>query len=473
VPAAAGARESPGLRARLLTPLSTYTARRGWPVAAEVTTPLCEGTQELPRGTVLEGSVMRVARVGLGLIHETAGLELHFRLVRLSDGRVVSSELRLSGVENARERVDSRGKIHGERSTATWSNRAGERIAFAVMKHPYAMIPLFAVESGFLHFPDPEIEYPAGTGLDLEIVAPEGLGVVSPCPTAIPALGEGDRQAVNRAVAELPYWSYSRRQPQPMDLVNLVFVGSRSDLEHAFAAAGWTGSAPNSVRAGMNAVRAIAQDTGFAEAPMRTLLLDGAKPELRLQKSLNTFEKRDHLRIWSRGILDERRQVWASAATRDVAATFSVRPFGFTHQIEDEVDRERDAVVADLEAIGCVAAAGYVARSQPIRAPGQPYRRGVITDGRIAVVDIGACDAGPPPAADEAFRNPGWLVRSVRRIALTGRNRLLRDNIVWRSADGVRIGIRTLRTWKAARRDENRARALAGSARPPISSGAY
>src|ERR1039458_5648255 len=49
--------------------------------------------------------------------------------------------------------------------------------------------------------------------------------------------------AMQGVVAGLPYWTYSRRQPQPMDLVNLLFVGSREALDRAFAAARWIGRA--------------------------------------------------------------------------------------------------------------------------------------------------------------------------------------------------------------------------------------
>ena len=429
---------------------------------AEVSTALCSGDRELPRGAVLEGSVARATRVGLGLIHETSRLDLRFDTLRLPDGTKHAVAARLTGIENARERVDSLGGIHGPRSTASYSNRAAERIAFAVLKHPAAMAPLFVLEAGVLHFPDPEIELPPGTQLDLEFEAPEAAGGILPCPAPVPGFDEAERRSLTRFVEALPYWSFSRHQPQPMDLVNLVFVGSREDLENAFRAAGWTGSAPNSVRAGVNAVRAIAQDSPFAKAPMRTLLLDGIEPELRLQKSLNTFEKRDHLRIWRRGEDEQGRTVWASAATRDVAATFSLRPFGFTHQIENDVDRERDAVVADLQGTGCVAATGYAFRPEPPRAPGEPYRRGIITDAGVAAVLLEPCSP-PAPVTAAAPVRVGWLVRSIRRVTLTARNRLLRDNIVWRSADGVRLGVQTLRAWNRQRKDELQARQMAAA----------
>ena len=82
------------------------------------------------------------------------------------------------------------------------------------------------------------------------------------------------------------------------------------------------------------------------------------------------------------------------------------------------MDRERAAVVADLEGAGCVAATGYAFRPEPPRAPGERYRRGIMTDGGVAAVQVKRCS--PPAAlATTAPVRPGWLVRSIRRVTLT------------------------------------------------------
>ncbi len=110
-----------------------------------------------------------------------------------------------------------------------------------------------------------------------------------------------------------------------------------------------------------SAIRAIAEEHALADAPMRTLPLDGVEPDLQLQKSLDTFAKRDHLRIWAWDREPTDVRYWASAATRDLAAGFSIRPFGFTHQIQDDVDLERDQVVSDLSFTGRVDSVAYLA----------------------------------------------------------------------------------------------------------------
>jgi LssY C-terminus len=443
------------IEARLLTPVSSYTSKSGADISAMLATRVCfaDGSK-VAEGATVRGRVQKVHKVGLGLIHETAGMTLVFDHLQLPDGRLFPVEVRLRSIDNARERVDSRSGIHGIRATDSLSNRAGERLAFLAMGHPAAILPLFAVETALFRFPDPEIYYGPGAELQLDIKLPTELGEAGSCDE--PQATAEQTLQLDQLVTQLPAWSYSLRQHQAMDLVNLVFAGSEEQLKNAFRAAGWSKSQRNTMWSGFGAIRAIAEAHGDTEAPMRTLLLDGAEPDCRLQKSLNTFQKRHHLRIWKRDAAFEGRQVWASAATRDVSATFSMRPFGFTHQIEDAVDRERDKVVNDLRFTGCVDAVYYVPRSNLADAFEGDYRRGVHTDGKVAVVVLNECRSArlefvatlpaPPPEP--------LVVRTVRRVTLTARNHFLRDNIFYRSADGVRLAWLTVRNWSREFKEE-------------------
>ncbi len=447
------------VEARLLTPISTYSSKPGASVEAVVTTPLCQEGGSLPEGTTVQGLVKRVRKVGLGLIHETASLEIDFETLHLPDGTDYAAPIRLVGIDNARERIDARGAIHGMRATSTLSNRLGERLVFLAFGHPMMATPLFLAETGLFRFPDPEIEYGRGAELYLEIEFPESFRGLSPC-TLPTADGSGkELDDLQSLVDGLPYWSYSKRQSQPMDLVSLMFIGNEPSLDAAFQAAGWTGSAPNSVRSGFGAIRAIVENRSDSDAPMRTLLLDGQEPDKRLQRSLNTFEKRHHLRVWNRPGEWRGQKVWASAATQDVGTTFSLRPLGFTHQIENDVDQERDKVVSDLVYTGCVDSVTYLRRPERLRGPGREYRKGVYTDSRVAVVVLNACrQPRLDVAAGTPDPEPSLLVRCFRRVTLTARNHLLRDNIVWRSGDALWLGIGMLRDWRAQRKDERLAR---------------
>ena len=277
---------------------------------------------------------------------------------------------------------------------------------------------------------------------------------------------------MQKLVDELPYWTYSKRQRQPMDLVNLLFVGSREEVDQAFAAAGWIGSRANSMRAGFAAIRAIVEEHGFSDAPMRTLLLDGREPDFRLQKSLDTFEKRDHLRVWKRdGELDGR-SIWASAATRDVGTTFGIHPFGFTHEVQSDVDLERDKVIHDLVFTGCVDSVAYVPRPEGLRETGQVYRKGVSTDARVAVVTLNGCtEPRENLGAEEPFAKPSKVVRLIRRVTLTARNHFIRDNWIYRTADAIRLGYLAIRRLDQQAKQEARARQLETAMRSSLAMG--
>jgi hypothetical protein len=201
------------IEARLLTPISTYHAKPGMEIAAAVATPLCaDGASVLPEGTELRGVLKRVHKVGLGLVYESAGLKLEFTRLHLSDGLEYTVAAHLAGIDNARERVDRKGNIHGIRATATLSNRLGERILFAALgHHPASMIPLFALESSMFHFPDPEIEFRRGTEIQLEVEFPEEFGAIAPCPLPEVDASPEEWAALQQVVNALPYWTYSKR----------------------------------------------------------------------------------------------------------------------------------------------------------------------------------------------------------------------------------------------------------------------
>jgi hypothetical protein len=441
--------------ARLLTPLSSYYSKPGDAIEAAVVAPICFASGQLPAGTILRGQVKLVHRVGLGIMHETAAMELSLRQLALPEGESYPVEARLTGLENARERVDRHGVIRGIRATDSLSSRFSSRLLFAAHAHPAFLIPALIIETWMFHFPEPEIEYGAGAELHLDVNFPLAMGAVSPCPQRDPA--PEVRAELQKLLDGLPIWTYSKRQPQPMDPINLMFVGSRAQVETAFRAAGWTGSRPNSVRNGFQAVRAIAENSGYPDAPMRTLLLDGLEPDLQVQESLDTFGQRDHLRVWRRETEWHGQPVWAAAATHDIAATFSMRPFGFTHAIQTNLDIERDKVVRDLEFTGCVDHVIYSRRPQPARDASRDYRRGLETDARVAVIVLNSCtDPRSFPITAEMEGALPIETRLVRRVTLTARNHLIRDNLVWRTGDAARLTWHALRTWENDRKNEQR-----------------
>ncbi len=82
---------------------------------------------------------------------------------------------------------------------------------------------------------------------------------------------------------------------------------------------------------------------GFNSAPERT-----SRPTWCFRKSLNTFAKRHHIRIWKLKKPYKGQDVWIGAATHDIATENSRGYTKWTHRIDPHVDRERDWIQSDL-----------------------------------------------------------------------------------------------------------------------------
>src|SRR5215469_3030191 len=77
------------LHVRLTTPVGSFASRPGARVQATLIAPLSSprGAAVFPAGSTLHGEVNSVRRVGLGLVHETASLELEFHSIAAPGGQ--------------------------------------------------------------------------------------------------------------------------------------------------------------------------------------------------------------------------------------------------------------------------------------------------------------------------------------------------------------------------------------------------
>jgi hypothetical protein len=104
--------EAQELSARLLTPISSATARRGAPVEAVVTRPLFSADQRLliPEGSLLRGDVVEAQPARR--LHRNGKVLFVFRQIELPPGTVQSIQGHLEGVEadfNAHLAIDAEG----------------------------------------------------------------------------------------------------------------------------------------------------------------------------------------------------------------------------------------------------------------------------------------------------------------------------------------------------------------------------
>lgn len=433
------------LEIRLQQPISSYATEKGTKISGVLVAPLTEGGEMLlPLGTTVEGSVVSVRKVGLGVIHETARLELQFDRVMLADGTSVPLQCRVIDVENARESVDAQGRIQGIRSTATLSNRASGFVGSLAFGDPIAAIFTTAASASVLRFSEPEISLSAGAELIAELTAPIVLPKTEPILVPPIATTPEEKEDLSKLVEELPFRTYTDKSHIPSDITNLIFIGSADEVERAFAASDWVQVDSLTAESTYATIRSVAENQGYKTAPMSILLLGGQAPAYAYAKTLNTFSKRHHLRIWASSLPWNGQTVWTSSSTHDTGIGFSKKNKTFIHLIDSHIDNERAKVVNDLIFTGCVSNVQLVARSWIPKDAKNGTGEDLITDGRIAVLQLNECHIAQDTieAAGDTLRVHGNRAERIsRQTTLTLKNNILRDNVGVMAYSGIRTGI--------------------------------
>jgi hypothetical protein len=258
---------------------------------------------------------------------------------------------------------------------------------------------------------------------------------------------EGEHASLELFVNELPNRTHTKAKNTPSDLTNLVFLGSRAELLQAFAAAGWKPADDRNSATEYKTVQALAESRGYAEAPVSLLLLDGKLPSFVFEKTLNTINKRHHLRVWQIEDSWNGQTMWTAAATHDIGLGLSSRQT-VIHRVDPSIDQEREKVANDLQFAGCASVPEMVERPRVPRITQNGTGDRMVTDGRVAVLRLRDCsrpDArvlGVRGKQASPIGNP--IYRGVRQFNLTLRNSLLRDNMAWQAYGASRA------IWKMA-----------------------
>jgi hypothetical protein len=434
---------------RLLQPVSSYSGRAGDKVQAMVIeSPTCAGSEEIAAGTLVEGEIKAVRRVGMGLVHETATVRVDFDYLLAKGGREVEISARVVEIDNARETVKN-GVIHGVNATDTPQGRITSRLKHLPTWNPYSDLTLVAYRAAFPVFPEPEIYLPRGTDVKLELATELSI------PEELHGTGQGgapdeiDRVAMEITAPSLPDRT-TTRHGRAADFVNVALVGTSEQMEEAFHAAGWLHGDRTSPRSVMREMHAFLAFKNYPEAPISRQLVDGEPASATWEKSLDSYEKREHLRVWARSDVIGGQTVWLGAMTRETGATLSVRQHKFIHHIEADVDAGRGMLVRDLSLAGCVASVYYVERPGVDHAAMNSTGDAMRTDGSLAVVQLKECEnpvfelrAADGPAI--ASRPHSKFVRYVRMQVLSFKSDVVRGNIVYGMFDLTRMAIRARR----------------------------
>jgi len=171
------------------------------------------------------------------------------------------------------------------------------------------------------------------------------------------------------------------------DMVNLLFIGKKEDLQAAFDSTGWVKPEHWKLR---SAWHVVTQRTHYIRQPMSRFFLFGRTQDYAyaLPDPIFVVSHRHHIRIWETGHQVDGNPVWAGAATYDVAIEVAKRGRLFNHRIDPNVDSERDFIGARLSQTPVPARETYVEAAEPVykaqTASGQDY----YSDSKILLVDL-------------------------------------------------------------------------------------
>jgi hypothetical protein len=369
---------------RLTTAVKISTAKVKDPVDAVVIAPALTGNRvAIAAGTGVHGELTEVTPA---VKPEDQGVvSIQFSQIVSARGTKAPLAARLVSVDNARESVDEQGRILGIIAAQTGSGRIDKGVEKVSERFPTLGDILRNAKGAIVKETDPDIDFEPGVEMTIELTKPlkweETTTLVNPRPI-VPA------QQLARVVNQQPMHAVAEKPPAESDTTNLMFLGSREQIESAFQAAGWSTAEKLNAKSKLETFRAVIEARGYKEAPVSVLLLEGRPPDLVFQKQNNTFAKRHHIRIWRRPYNMNGKEVWVCAATHDIGIDFSQRDRTFIHRVDPEVDVERAKVVNDLLVTGKLQALSFVDRPEAPKsgqnATGDPFR----TDGRMAALEF-------------------------------------------------------------------------------------
>jgi LssY-like putative type I secretion system component LssY len=191
----------------------------------------------------------------------------------------------------------------------------------------------------------------------------------------------------------------------PGDPVNLVLIGTRQQLDAAFATAGWSQADRLNLASSWHMIRAFLFNASYPKAPFSTLYLFGRGQDVGFQKAIDDSpRKRHHIRFWALNLAraeatlgtasfwlntdrppDDARVLWVGAGTRDTGISLTGLTFQITHATDSDTNAERDYIIAELrknKVIGEVNS--YQARQRLITEHVNHY----VTDGEVVAASL-------------------------------------------------------------------------------------
>jgi len=201
------------------------------------------------------------------------------------------------------------------------------------------------------------------------------------------------------------------------DPVNVALLGEAPQLHTAMSRAAWTRADDVTLASSLRIIGSTVSRRSYPEAPVSPLTLFGRVQDFAYQQEVaGNPAQRHHVRFWrcpdGWRLPGGHAVDWVAAGSYDNAVGLSLMTFQVTHRISEDIDAERDHLVAT------VTAANPAAALEQIRnfSTGYHARNGggdrIETDGDLPVVDLTQVDAAPWTAlpTEDRHHRPAPLV---------------------------------------------------------------
>lgn len=151
------------------------------------------------------------------------------------------------------------------------------------------------------------------------------------------------------------------------DPVNIILFGREEDLIEAFAMAGWSQADAVTTKSAWRMFRAFFFNHAYPNAPFSPLFLFGRIQDYGFQKTIGKSPRmRHHVRFWRANVeadIDlesplywlkkhavdtDKPLMWVGAASKDIGFGLARFTYQFTHQVDEEVDKEREYIIDSL-----------------------------------------------------------------------------------------------------------------------------
>ncbi len=365
---------------RLEMIVSTRSSHLNQPLTVRVVRDIGNDKRVLiPIGAEITGKIAKIIPPETTSDH--ARMMLKFSQLAIPHHSNIPITAHLTDIENAREKILPDGTVQG----ILEKDAAAGRVDNIFDKLGAAGDEMTKVSGKTLGKVDTAIEFPAGTDLVLTLDQPLVIDPPSP-PTAAEQLTPALATTIQTMLGTAPQRVRSKSK-KPGDPLNLIMIGTEEQIVAAFKQAGWNAAEKLGTKSAVGTVRAMASNNGLENAPVSQLYLFGRVEDLAFEKTLNTFLKRHHLRLWKTEVTTaDGRPVWIGAATHDIGLDVHFKVV--SHEIDPDLDVERGKVGADLMAGGLVASEQLVTRPDPLTegntATGGTWK----SDGQLIVVEI-------------------------------------------------------------------------------------